>query len=346
MKKFLDIVIFCLIIILIIIANKSFFGFSFNKNNQETVKFDSKLNIVEILYSKDFSTKVYGYGGQIPMAVGIDEIGVIKDIKILKNNETPEFLNKAISSGILNKWIGKDIKTAKSIKVDAISGATMSSSAIIKNMETILNNEIQAKEPINEIDIYKSLAILFVGFLGLFSFFAPLKANKIRPLIAGIIIFILGVWQGSMLSIVKISSWILNGVPDIFQIPLFLIFLVSIIIPMITGKNFYCYNLCPFGLSQDLVSKSIKLNIKIKVFKFMSYFRFVILCVCFVLLLFGFGFYIANIEPFSTFKPEFAPISAVIIFAISLIIATFNPRFWCRYFCPCGAFLDLFKCKK
>ncbi len=347
MKRFLDIVIFCLILGAIAIANQNLFGFSKSSQENEQANFSKNLNITEVLYSKELTPRNLGYAGHIPMAVGFGEKDVIKDIKILKNNETSEFLEQVLASGILNKWIGKDAKQAAAIKVDAVSGATISSTAIIKNMQAILDaklgNKTPTKEPLNKLEIYKSLAILFVGLLGIFSFFVPKRTSKFRMTFAVLSIFVLGIWQGSMISIAKISAWFLHGIPDVFQIPLFLIFLASIIIPMITGKNFYCYHVCPFGAAQDLVSKSIRVNVKIKVYKWVQYIRFVMLLACFVMLLFGLGLYIANIEPFSAFRPELAPISAVIIFVVSLIVATFKPRFWCTHICPCGAFLDLFK---
>ncbi len=346
MKKLLDVIIFVLLITLVAIANKSFWGLSFDADNKETTKFEPSFNITEILYTKDFAPKIYGFGGHVPIAIGLDASGVIKDIKVLKNSETQEYISQALGSGILNKWIGKNIKNANT-KVDAVSGATMSSTAIIESINQTIDikngKAVVAKSGINKNQLINALAVLFAGLLGLFMFFAPKKANKYRLVIQTSLVFVLGIWQGSMLSVAKISAWVLNGIPDYYQYSLLAILAMSIIIPLITGKNFYCYNVCPFGAAQDLVKQSIKVNLKIKVFKWLSHARIVILLFCFLLLVFGYASYVSLLEPFSAFKPEHANKICVAIFVVSLIMSAFISRPWCKYFCPCGAFLDLFK---
>ncbi len=349
MKKFLDVIIFLLLIAVIAIANNNFLGLSLGSAESQKATFAPELQVSEIIYTTEFAPKVFGYGGQIPMAIGVDANGTIKDIKVLQNTETPTFLNQVLSTKILDNWIGMNIKNAKT-NVDAVSGATMSSQAIIASINMTIdakNGKVtDTNQDLNTYEIIKTFAVLFAGLLGLFMFFAPKKANKIRPFIQALIVMILGVWQGSMLSVAKISAWLLHGVPDYYQYGLFAIFLISIFVPMITGKNFYCYNLCPFGAAQDLVNQSIKSNIKIKVVKWLVYARFAILMFCLLLLIFGYGSYIAILEPFSAFKPEYANMISIIIFAVSLFLSIFIARPWCKYFCPCGAFLDMFKKQK
>ncbi|MFI3241933.1 MAG: 4Fe-4S binding protein [Alphaproteobacteria bacterium] len=340
MKKSLDVIIFIGFLILIAIANNNFLEINLSKH-KEDVKFASSLNVDRIVYTSEYAKNIFGYGGTIPMAIGVDKNNIIKDIKILKNAETPDFLNQVLSSGLLKNWIGKSINISEDIKVDAISGATMSSQAIIKSLNATTSPKTIKKE-FDYKNLTKSLCILFIGLIALFSFFAPKKSKKIRPLILATSVFVLGVWQGQMLSVAKISAWFLYGVPDIYQWSLIFILLTSVIIPIFTGKNFYCYYLCPFGATQELVGQTF--NIKKKhLFKWLIHLRMIILISCLILLILGLTGYVANIEPFSAFKPQYAPLSSLVIFIFSLILSIFINRPWCKYFCPCGALLDLFK---
>ena len=51
-----------------------------------------------------------------------------------KNQETPKYLT-LIKQDLLGKWNGKKVKDAKALKVDAVTGATYSSEAVIENVK-------------------------------------------------------------------------------------------------------------------------------------------------------------------------------------------------------------------
>ncbi len=347
MKRVLNIVIFCGLIALLALANKEILGFSFDDQKAEGVDFDPKHQITQVLFSSELAPDVTGFGGPIPLVIGIDDHGVIKDVKFLKNAETPEFFKVVLDSGILSHWVGKDVPTAAEVEVDAVSGATMSSVGVAKTMKHSLNatlgKSVSSSSSLTQADWIKALSISVVGLLALVSFFAPRRTKPLHLTFVVASLVVLGMWHGSLLSVSKFSSWVLHGVPSVMEIPLFLIFVASILIPAFTGKNFYCYHLCPFGAAQDLMAKGVKVNLKIRLSKWLNHMRMVVLLSCFLLLFLGMGAEIANIEPFSAFKLEYAPLSALIIFGVALVISTFIPRAWCRYLCPCGAFLDLAK---
>ncbi len=346
MKRFFDIFIVLGLIGLVVFANKEFFGSSFKEEKLENINFDSKNQVTQFLFSSELAPDISGFGGPIPLVIGIDDHGIIKEIVFQANSETPEFFKQVIDTGILNNWIGKDVPAAAKVEVDAVSGATMSSVGLSKTINKSLNAKlgIATESPVmTKAEWIKTLSISAVGIFALLSFFAPKRLKPFHLLLVTSSIFVLGIWHGSLLSVSKISAWLLDGVPDYVEIPLLLIFLASVLLPAFTGKNFYCYHLCPFGAAQDLMAKGIKVNIKVKLYKWLNHMRMVILMCCVLLLLFGVGASIANLEPFSAFKLEFAPITAICLFSAALLISTFIPRVWCRFFCPCGAFLDLFK---
>lgn len=350
MGRIFNIIIFLLLLSLVVIANGSFFGYSFK---EEPVK-ESTFDLAEkhkVVYTMPSAKDIKGYGGAIPIAIAINDEDTILDIKILKNAEDPNYLGEVIEAKFLDNWIGLPIEKAANLNVDAVSGATLSSTAIAKSMKLKaqeLSGLQSQKEDINYINILKVLALLFVMFSGFLSFYYPAKFSKYRTLLLASNVFILGIWQGAMLSIFNISNWLINGIPNIFSYCMLAIFLLSIILPFFTNKNYYCMYLCPFGASQELVSKAIKIkkySINKFFFKGLERAKIAILIFCFMLLILGLGENIVNIEPFSAFKPAMASKVAIAIFVLSLILSMFTPRVWCRYFCPCGAFLDLFKRK-
>lgn len=68
-----------------------------------------------------------GYGGQLPVMVGISADGKITRVKIMTNNETPGLGKKVEADSFTNQF--KGLGTGEENKVTAISGATISSKA-------------------------------------------------------------------------------------------------------------------------------------------------------------------------------------------------------------------------
>ncbi len=74
---------------------------------------------------------IRGYNGRVPAEVTIKD-GVIQDVKILENKETPSYLEK-VEIEMLPKFRGINLSEIPSI--DAVSGATFTSRALSKNVE-------------------------------------------------------------------------------------------------------------------------------------------------------------------------------------------------------------------
>ena len=76
---------------------------------------------------------VVGYVDITPVKVYIKSNKVQK-VEFLKNQETPKYFAK-VKKALLTKWDGLKVKEAASQKVDGVTGATITSDAIIKNVQ-------------------------------------------------------------------------------------------------------------------------------------------------------------------------------------------------------------------
>ena len=86
------------------------------------------------LYTEEYCKDIIGFNGVIPMEINILD-GKIENIQILDNDETPGFLRKVTNSGLIEKFYGLTPKEAVNLEIDAVSGATYSSTAIIKSVK-------------------------------------------------------------------------------------------------------------------------------------------------------------------------------------------------------------------
>ena len=85
---------------------------------------------------------VIGYNGPTPLEIAVYK-GVITEIKALPNQESPRYLQHVLESGLLEQFKGKTVEEAKALELDAVSGATYTSEAMIKNIRLGLD-QIQA----------------------------------------------------------------------------------------------------------------------------------------------------------------------------------------------------------
>ena len=93
----------------------------------------TKENGVFIINTTELGKNVEGYNGPTPLKIYINNNKVEK-IEALKSFETPKYYVK-VKKALLEKWNGLKIKEAKALKVDAVTGATFSSEAVIKNVQ-------------------------------------------------------------------------------------------------------------------------------------------------------------------------------------------------------------------
>lgn len=76
--------------------------------------------------------KVHGYAGPTPLKIYIANNKVTR-IEALPNQESPQFFERARS--LLDKFVGKTVSEAATMRVDGVSGATYSSQSLIKTVK-------------------------------------------------------------------------------------------------------------------------------------------------------------------------------------------------------------------
>ncbi len=126
--------------------NKEIFpeGEKFEEKEIKGIKYISVLNSNGEEIGKIFEIKTMGYGGYIYLKVGIDNDKKIKGLKIIEHNETPGLGAKITTANFLNQFIGKTkeeiyLKKDKTDgKIDAITGATISSRAVVDGVRKLL----------------------------------------------------------------------------------------------------------------------------------------------------------------------------------------------------------------
>lgn len=88
-----------------------------------------------------FTTATSGYGGEVKVMTGINVDGTVKSIKVLSvADETPGLGQAATNEGFTAQFSGKsgEISTEKNKDIDALTGATVTTNAVINDVNTAL----------------------------------------------------------------------------------------------------------------------------------------------------------------------------------------------------------------
>ncbi|MDY4925413.1 MAG: 4Fe-4S binding protein [Prevotella sp.] len=315
-----------------------------------------------VVNTKPLAKDVQGYGGPVPLKIHIKD-GRVAAVEAEPNAESPDFFNRA--KELLNHWQNKSVDEALAEEVDAVSGATFSSRAIIANMQRGLayaqkrgqwseNGSVGALETsaspivgsedgsVGALETGASpIVALIVVLLGAV---VPLFYNNRRLHLVqlAVNVVVLGLWTGTFVSYTLFMRIFAGGVSlsaiGAFAAPL-LMLIVALIYPLAGRSGHYCANICPFGSAQELAGKLSrrKLRITPRILKLLSVLRNLLWGVLMALLLTGTCTAWIDYELFTAFLYSSASVWVIVLAALFLVLSVWVPRPYCRFVCPTGA---------
>ena len=300
---------------------------------------------------------IIGYQGPIDVLLVFENNGTLKTMQMRSSFENEPYADYPKDDYYLpSLFVGHSIPQLAEMnetadQYEGVSGATMTSQAMAKGIvEAARQWEAEQKRA----EAKKTWIVWGIGETGSFAviilagFVAFTKRGKtkfFRRSLQVLLVCYLGLVNGDILSQSLFAGWAQNGVPWERAPILALLTLAALLVPMATGKAFYCHQLCPHGAAQQWMGKLRKpsLRLPVKLGKFLETVPFVLLILVLLVAITSSGFPLANLEPFDGYVWEVAGGIAIAILLISLITSAFVPMAYCRYGCPTGAVLKLFE---
>lgn len=92
-----------------------------------------------LLNSTQYGVDNIGRNGPVPTLIVLDSSKKILRVEIGRSSESPAYLSKIQRVGFCNRWNGMTLQSAKSQRVDAVTGATLTSSAVAANVRLMAN---------------------------------------------------------------------------------------------------------------------------------------------------------------------------------------------------------------
>ncbi len=316
---------------------------------------DGAITVFTELLAKD----VQGYAGQVPLRITISKDGVVAAIEALPNSESPDFFNKAAT--LFARWQGKGIDEAADEEVDAVSGATFSSRAIIENMKRGL---AYAKENAFDAGAAEAAAAGGRGMGGtaagwtlaaVMSLLVTLS-GAVVPLFTGnrrwhyaqlaLNVVVLGLWSGTFVSYALLMRLFAGGVNwatlGTLAAALVMVF-VALVYPLAGRGGHYCANICPFGSAQELAGKLAKRKLRpsARLNRWLVGFRNLLWGVLMGLMLTGTWTAWVDYELFTAFVYSSASVWVVVVAVAFLVLSVWVPRPYCRFVCPTGELIKI-----
>lgn len=311
-----------------------------------------------VINTLPLASDITGYGGKVPLEITIKD-GVVESVKAKENAETKEFFDKA--SILLDRWKDKTIDKAASMKVDAVSGATFSSKAIIGNMQRGLQyaqTKLGDSSLAQGASVYSVsnerymwswkniMGILVVLMAATLPLFIKNKKYHLCQLLLNVVV--LGFWCGAFLSYTSLLGYVSHGMNALTLLVPMVMVLTAFVYPLFSKKSYYCTHVCPFGSLQQITGKCIKYKVKMspKTLRQLNMFRQLLWTALMLCIWGGVWSDWTDYEPFSAFifqSASWIVISIALVFVALSFVVT---RPYCRFVCPMGTLLKFSQTSK
>ena len=308
-----------------------------------------------IVHTRPLAQNVIGFGGPTPLNIYINN-GIIERIEPEPNSETPELFDNA-KSVILPHYEQKSIEAALSQEIDAVSGATYSSNALMENIKRGLSyaqvhigEAPKTEKPTDSMPIKNLWQIIIGCAVVLMGAIIPLiTKNKIyRLLQLSINVIVLGVWCGTFISYSLLVNFMSNGINLAASLIAVLMLVVVALFPIFGQSRHYCLWICPLGSAQELIwrfsplkkrtSKAMQMTLSLT--------RWTIWTVLMILMTAGIWMEWMDYEIFSIFVFQQASWVVIVLAVTFAILSLFTQRPYCHFLCPTGCLLQAAENKK
>jgi len=297
-----------------------------------------------------------GYGGPLRLAVGADARGRIEKVVIIDQKESVPFFRRILDRNVTGALAGMDCTEPAALgkDIDAVSGATISTNAILKATRAAARR-ITAEglhlpvPPEKETPVVFGkaeviiLVLIIAGQVSFLKHFKYRKQFRWTTLIGGLTI--IGFLCATPVSLVNINAGLLGYWPDWRErLGWYLVFAAFFIPIMFKGKNTYCSHLCPFGAIQQCLGLLGGAKPRHLPRPLMGFGRWLPRVLAWGFILAALLYRtpgITNHEVFGTLFERTGTTFQVGLLAAVLLVSLFVRRPWCRYLCTVRPVADL-----
>ena len=297
---------------------------------------------------------VRGYGGPINLLIAVDEAGTLRGARYVESKETPSYIAD------IDRWLsglsGQSLATAPVTleRVDALTGATLTSRAALEGISRTARAAGQAAfgrafgaAPSPRPAAWRQPAFVATAML-LLAFVPVWRAGRdtARLLYQLAALAVLGLWLNTPLTEIDLINLGLGQVGGLADNPQRWLLIGFAALTTVLLGPVWCGYVCPFGALQEVLGRlGRRLGLRAypdrPVETRVRFLKYLLLAAVLLVAWWTGESRHAAFDPMQhVFAGRFAGwLGAVAV--VTLLASLVYYRFWCRYFCPVGAFLNL-----
>jgi hypothetical protein len=297
---------------------------------------------------------VRGYGGPINLLVAVGEDGSLRGARYVDSRETPSYIVE------IDRWLdglaGQSLAAGPLTldRVDALSGATLTSRAALEGISLAARAAGEAAfgrtfggAPPPRPPLWQQPAFVATVVL-LLAFFPVWRSGRDRPRVLYQLaaLGVLGLWLNTPLTEIDLVNLSLGQFAGLTENPQRWLLIGFAALTTVLLGPVWCGYVCPFGALQEVLGRlgrvlGLRAYPDRPVETRVRFLKYLLLAVVLLVAWWTGESRHAAFDPMQhVFAGRWAGWLGVIAVA-TLLAALVYYRFWCRYFCPVGALLNL-----
>jgi spermidine synthase len=294
-----------------------------------------------------------GFAGPIELLLAVGRDGSLRGVRYLDSHETPAYIDG------IGTWLtglsGVDLSRAPLSleRMDGLSGATVTSRAVLEtiNQTARLGTEAafgrsvppptQATGGGTDWGLIATTALLLLFFPVYLS-----GDERARLVLQAAALVVLGLWLNTLVTELDLLNLSQGHAAPLSANPQRWLLLGFIAVSSLLFGQVWCGYLCPFGALQEFSSRlgrrlALRAYPERSLDRWARMLKYLLLAAVVVLV------WATGEDAWATFNPMQHAFSGQLggwqlgLTGTVLVVALIYYRFWCRYFCPLGAFLAL-----
>lgn len=299
-----------------------------------------------------------GYQGPTDAIVGFDPAGEAVGLTLRRTYDNEKYVTyvreddyfRSIFNG--RSLAGLAALDLEAEQIEGVSGATMTSMAVASGVVEAARKEL-AQRKLEQGQASRrpawaaprTLGTAIAVLLGIIVCFTRLRGKQwARVPLQLFLIGYLGFVNGDLISQAMFVGWAKSGIPWRTASGLVILAVVSLALPLTTGRNAYCTHICPHGAAQQLLmNRGRRIRLGGSSRRLLKLLPLLLLLVVVIVGMGRLDISLVDLEAFDAYVPAIAGFAAIGIAIGGLIASAFIPMAYCRLGCPTGAVLEFLR---
>ena len=309
-----------------------------------------------------------GYQGPTDVLIAVDKQFVVTGIAVGVSYDNEPYVGYVREDEYFRELFnGRDqssLATMDGNTVEGVSGATMTSQSVARSLQLTAQafvDEEKAREAAEQkqrstssessngvasgrdVISLRDVSTIVITLCGVVLGLTHLRGRRwLRISYQVVVICWLGLSNGDMVSQALLLGWAQSGIPWQNALGLALLTIAALLVPISTGRNVYCAQICPHGAVQQLVRRRLPWQAKLspRVLAGLRYLPLLLIVWVVMIGLLHLPFSPVDIEPFDAWLWSIAGVATIVVAMAGLVASLFVPMAYCRFGCPTGALLD------